>query len=390
MGCLIIKNDGIGDLIVASGVISAIGRHFGGNVDLLTCSENREIAEGITPLRDRLYVSRLGGKFFGPAARLGLLIEQACREDKAVLKEIDRRSYQTVIVLRRFITQSSLVIMRRVSAPKRWCVWQFPTNATTKMAEICSRGWKHHHGSPSILSELDYYRDFLHCHLALNDDCRPQLDFCRMLPDAANGTRVALGISGSSTNWSYDNWVELASRLMDVGWQPVLLGGVDATGLAERIVRNSPSVENWVGRIGWKEVADVLSSCQAYIGNDTGMSHLASLVLPKCLGILGGGTFRRFFPWPGAQNQYLIFYGLPCFDCDWECKYDQRNCLNRISPSRVFQYFESVIRGTAISELDLNPVNEDYQLSWRRLPDSGHRTVRLGSRDDLQGARHEP
>lgn len=375
MSCLIIKNDGIGDLILASGVISTIGRHFGGNVDLLTCFANREIAEGITPLRDRLYVSRLGGKFFGPAARLGVLFEQTRREDKEVLKDIGRRHYRTVIVLRRFITQSTLQIMRRVHASDRLCAWQFPTNATTEMAGICSKGWKHYQGSPETISELDYYRDFLKSHLALDGDCQPHLDFCRMQPANPAGRRIALGIGGSSTNWSYERWEELALRLEVAGWQPVLLGGGDVANLAKRIVQNSPSVESWVDRIGWMEAADVLSSCQVYIGNDTGLSHLASLVVPKCLVILGGGTFRRFFPWPDAQNQHLIFHGLPCFDCDWECLYDQRVCLTKVCPSEVMRYFESVYAGSAPQELDLNSVNENYHLSWRRTSGLGSRAV---------------
>ena len=45
--CLVIKNDGIGDLILASGLVSALGEHFGGDIDLVTCSANREVAEGI-------------------------------------------------------------------------------------------------------------------------------------------------------------------------------------------------------------------------------------------------------------------------------------------------------------------------------------------------------
>ena len=63
MSCLIIKNDGIGDLILASGLIRSVGKLFNGNVDLVTCGNNREIAEGILPLRHRFYCSRDGMHF---------------------------------------------------------------------------------------------------------------------------------------------------------------------------------------------------------------------------------------------------------------------------------------------------------------------------------------
>lgn len=63
MSCLIIKNDGIGDLVLSSGVISSIAKIFNGNLDLVTCEQNREIAENIEGVKNIFYVSRDGLKF---------------------------------------------------------------------------------------------------------------------------------------------------------------------------------------------------------------------------------------------------------------------------------------------------------------------------------------
>ena len=44
--CLIIKNDGIGDLIASSGVISSVAQHFEGRLDLVTASRTARWPNG--------------------------------------------------------------------------------------------------------------------------------------------------------------------------------------------------------------------------------------------------------------------------------------------------------------------------------------------------------
>ena len=94
--------------------------------------------------------------------------------------------------------------------------------------------------------------------------------------------------------------------------------------------------DNRVDKLTWSESAGELASLAAVISNDTGLAHLASLVSSRVIVILGGGTFGRFLPWPGATNQYVLFHGLDCFDCDWACKFAEREChLTRATDSRA-------------------------------------------------------
>ena len=58
MSCLVIKNDGIGDLILFSGLLNSIVSEFDGNVDLVTRKENVEIANLIPGLRNVFWAER--------------------------------------------------------------------------------------------------------------------------------------------------------------------------------------------------------------------------------------------------------------------------------------------------------------------------------------------
>src|SRR4051794_1599743 len=100
--CLVIKNDGLGDLVLMSGLIGSIGERFGGDVDLLTCQENREIAEGIEPLGERIYVTRAAPRLSATGQRFGLVLPRVKGSDAEVLKQLRRRRYDVAITLRRF------------------------------------------------------------------------------------------------------------------------------------------------------------------------------------------------------------------------------------------------------------------------------------------------
>jgi ADP-heptose:LPS heptosyltransferase len=124
---------------------------------------------------------------------------------------------------------------------------------------------------------------------------------------------------------------------------------------------------NEVGNLSFSDTASRLQEYPFYIGNDTGLSHLATLVAEKVLIIYGGGTFRRFFPWQTAINQHIIYKGLDCFDCNWICKHAERYCLTSIGSKDVVEFFDEIVAGIAPLERDLNSKNETYIPAWQIL-----------------------
>jgi hypothetical protein len=86
--------------------------------------------------------------------------------------------------------------------------------------------------------------------------------------------------------------------------------------------------------------------------------------------VLGGGTFRRFFPWPENRKQYVIYHGLDCFDCDWECKFAEKHCLHLVRPPDVLRYFDEIMDSEGVGhERNLNPEEKKYCAAWRRWKD---------------------
>jgi ADP-heptose:LPS heptosyltransferase len=363
MNCLVIKNDGIGDLILSSGILTELSNLFGGDLDLVVCEEGREIAEMISGIRKIYYVSRDDLCFHRNVIHNPFIGDG----DKFILLKLGIEKYDYAICLRRFIRQSSLIIMNCISAEKKFCCWQFPTNVSWDKAVEFSKGWNHYCGDNRILSELKYYEAFCSTILNTNISAAPSLLLERISDKIyCIGKVVAMGISGGSVQPGA-LWIELAKLLADEGWTVHLFGGIQQSVVADFISKYVPSVVNHVGQLTFTQTINILSSFQYYVGNDTGLSHLASLVVPKNMVVLGGGTFHRFFPWPKKNGQHIIFYGLECYDCDWYCKYPSRLCLELIQSKCVLKYFLKMVQGERIPHLiNLGDHQTIYQIQWRR------------------------
>ena len=213
MATLVIKNDGIGDLILASGVIASLAEKAG-PVDLVTCSQNREIAEMIPGLRRIIYTSRDGIRLRYKPLMLGLVWPVVPAEDAEAIREIRREEYDAAICLRRYIRTSSFVLMNRARARRRLGCWMFATNLPNWAAKHLSRNWENVAGSP-VGSEISYYSDFLARSMSLEIAENPRLAIASdsTSHQAASTRKIGLSMGGAIDRWPASNWTELVSEL---------------------------------------------------------------------------------------------------------------------------------------------------------------------------------
>jgi len=367
--CLVIKNDGIGDLILTSGIVSEISKIFNGQLDLVTCEQNREIVEMIDGIRKPFYISRDKLRFWPYLSRLGLYIPKIKGNDLKVLKQLKKRSYHTAIVLRRYIRQNTLIVMSFVKARNKYCTWQFPTNTTHKVAWKFSKSYLHQDGEMAVISEIHYFRQFIDKILNTKINPEPKLMLPSFIQKKGEEKNVALAISGQSKGWPIGNWIDFIKGIQSKGYKAFLFGGEEDKKIGKIIKSFLPDCEDFTGKLSFKESIIHLQKMSIMIGNDTGFTHFASLVLAKVIVILGGGSFKRFFPWPGNKNQYIIYYGMPCFDCDFECKYPQKLCINMIRVEDLMEYFDEIMTRTQTQkEKNLNTNSCEYKVAWRRRP----------------------
>lgn len=68
---------------------------------------------------------------------------------------------------------------------------------------------------------------------------------------------------------------------------------------------------------------------------DSSPAHLAVAVNTPTVCVIGGGHYKRFFPYGDPKLFRAATEELDCFYCDWKCKFDTPLCVKDISVSTV-------------------------------------------------------
>ena len=154
---------------------------------------------------------------------------------------------------------------------------------------------------------------------------------------------ICPGSSFTQKNWPIDKFAKLINWLKkEKGVEVIVCGSKNEKFLVAEIEKKTQfHFINIVGLTSIPVLSAIIKKCVVYIGNDTGTTHLASAVRIPTICIIGGGHFGRFFPY-GNLNK-IIYHKMPCFDCNWKCKYNSIRCIENISVKQVIQKINETI-----------------------------------------------
>lgn len=90
------------------------------------------------------------------------------------------------------------------------------------------------------------------------------------------------------------------------------------------------------------EVAAVVANARAWIGNDSGLAHLAQAYgVAGVVAFGGGGGWPVYGVW-GAGSAGLVCE-LACFGCEWACAFEEAYCLREVPVREVASALHDVI-----------------------------------------------
>jgi heptosyltransferase-3 len=137
--------------------------------------------------------------------------------------------------------------------------------------------------------------------------------------------------------WPLARFLELADILEKKGLQPQFICGPAEQDLADELVKQNRPIHG-LGEL--TDLADLLESAGGYIGNDSGVSHLASFLGLPSVVIFGPTDPQRWKP-PGPRVQTVRpeLDCNPCFEIEPENCPEPR-CLTDVSLEAVVRAFE--------------------------------------------------
>ncbi|MBI5789497.1 MAG: lipopolysaccharide heptosyltransferase II [Candidatus Schekmanbacteria bacterium] len=181
------------------------------------------------------------------------------------------------------------------------------------------------------LHQADYYLGLVQAlgieinpqdqHLVLNLDQPERLWAEDFLPqeklESKRLVAVHPGAIKPGKRWPYKRFVRLGQELINRYNSHLLwLGSHNERTLLETIKQeiNSPA-QSIICGTGLRNVAALLTHCRLFIGNDSGLMHLATAVGVPLIGIFGPGTPITTAPYHPIQPYAVILKEFPCRPC---------------------------------------------------------------------------
>ncbi len=148
--------------------------------------------------------------------------------------------------------------------------------------------------------------------------------------------------------WPAERFVELGRQLVQrYGARILLFGGtqdLEAVKWIATQIPNAPIV--LCGHLSLLESAAALRRCALFVGNDTGIVHIATAMKRKVI-VLFGPTVKEFGYYPYRTQSLVICKPIPCRPCTHtgkgRCKIKTHACMQEISTAEVLEAVEKML-----------------------------------------------
>lgn len=212
----------------------------------------------------------------------------------------------------------------------------------------------------SLLAGRSYTDEFARILLGTEDGCRnnslaplrPDRLPLSPLPESCAPRRLALVPGGASNlraqqtlrRWPVESYVTLAKRLLERGWETLLLGGPEDGWVLPYFA--DIEVRNCIGQLSLPEVISVCDTCDVVVSHDTGPMHLAGLSRARLVGLFGPTDPGNVLPRrPGVAALWggQGYACRPCYDGRKFAPCECAGCIREISPDMVLAQVDRML-----------------------------------------------
>lgn len=145
---------------------------------------------------------------------------------------------------------------------------------------------------------------------------------------AGSGARLA------GKRWPLERFAAVVRELAAAGRPVAALGGPDETALGRELA--AAGALDLTGKLSLSQTAGVLRQASLYLGNDSGLMHLAAAAGTRCLALFGPTRERKNAPWgPGHRVLTAALDCRPCYHNKPIACPRQLACLIDISVEQV-------------------------------------------------------
>jgi lipopolysaccharide heptosyltransferase III len=168
-----------------------------------------------------------------------------------------------------------------------------------------------------------------------------------MAESALSDRKIALihpAAAFATKQWAVENFARVAEFVAERGFAPVAIAAPNERALLETLCSKA-CVKIATFDLSLPEVTALAARSQLFVGNDSGIAHIAAAVGTPAVVIFGSSNIAHWRPWNSAPAE-VVFEEMPCQPCPgYFCeKFDQPECILRVPVPRVIAAIERLLR----------------------------------------------
>jgi len=144
--------------------------------------------------------------------------------------------------------------------------------------------------------------------------------------------------------WDVRNFARVAEYLRERHINSVAVAAPNEAELVRELVRETSAHVSALTDLSLPEVTALASRARLFVGNDSGIAHIAAAVSAPSVVIFGSSNINHWRPWANAPAE-VVREELPCQPCPgYTCaEFDQPECIRRVPVERVTAAISKVI-----------------------------------------------
>ncbi|HKX82916.1 MAG TPA: glycosyltransferase family 9 protein [Pyrinomonadaceae bacterium] len=145
--------------------------------------------------------------------------------------------------------------------------------------------------------------------------------------------------------WPVQNFARTAEYLASNGIRAVAIATKKESDVLQQLCTASRVPIVTFDDLSLPEIAALASLARLFVGNDSGVAHIAAAVNTPSVVIFGSSNRIHWHPWTNAPYS-VVFHELPCQPCPgYECKeFGEPKCILSVKPESVIEAIDRVLK----------------------------------------------
>jgi predicted lipopolysaccharide heptosyltransferase III len=152
----------------------------------------------------------------------------------------------------------------------------------------------------------------------------------------------------ATKQWAAEKFGRVAEELRGRGLRSIAITTSNEKSIIDEMNRVAANAVEAFTDLSLPEITALLSRARLFVGNDSGIAHIAAAVEAPSVVIFGSSNRAHWRPW-ARQPAEIVFEELECQPCHgYFCeKFAEPECIKRVSVERVVAAVERVLRESA-------------------------------------------